>query len=303
MAGAAGFALTVASGLQYTRVSAEILFDMRRELYEHLQRLSPRFYAGTRLGDIVSRINNDIGEIQRVAAEAALAWVGNVLFLAGGIAILVWLDWRLFLAGMATLPLSAWALVRYRRRIEGATMELRQRSADLGSFLIETLAGMRTVVTSGGRFPGGVAVEGERIVAVGPDAGLPLARRVIDARGHYVLPGLIDQIVGTALLMLMILAITDERNSPPGSNLAPLMIGLVVVAIGMAFGGMHGYAINPARDFGPRLFTVLAGFKNNGLTDGSGVWWVPIVGPIAGALLGAVVWDQGVRKYLPKRPG
>ena len=146
--GAVGFVLNVVSGLQYTRVSAEILFDMRRELYEHLQRLSPRFYAKTRLGDIVSRINNDISEIQRVAAEAALAWVGNVLFLLGSVAVLLWLDWRLFLVGMATLPLSAWALVIYRRQLEARSAELRQRSADIGSFLIETLQGMRTVVTS-----------------------------------------------------------------------------------------------------------------------------------------------------------
>jgi glycerol uptake facilitator protein len=80
--------------------------------------------------------------------------------------------------------------------------------------------------------------------------------------------GFLDQVIGTALLLLMVLAITDELNMPPGANLAPLMIGLVVVAIGMSFGGMHGYAINPARDFGPRLFTAVAGFKNNGLTDG-----------------------------------
>ena len=76
-----GFVLNVVSGLRYTQVSAEILFDMRLALYRHLQKLSPRFYARTRLGDVVSRLNNDIGEIQRVAAEAALAWVGNVLFL------------------------------------------------------------------------------------------------------------------------------------------------------------------------------------------------------------------------------
>ncbi|MGD1094808.1 MAG: MIP/aquaporin family protein [Bryobacteraceae bacterium] len=111
--------------------------------------------------------------------------------------------------------------------------------------------------------------------------------------------GLLDQIIGTALLLLLIFAITDERNSPPGSNMAPLMIGLIVVAIGMAFGGMHGYAINPARDFGPRLFAVAAGFKNNGLTDGSLVFWVPIVGPLVGGLLGAAVYDFGVRRFLP----
>jgi glycerol uptake facilitator protein len=76
------------------------------------------------------------------------------------------------------------------------------------------------------------------------------------------------------------------------------MIGLVVVAIGMSFGGMHGYAINPARDFGPRLFTAVAGFKNNGLTDGSRVWWVPVVAPLLGGLAGAAVYDFGVRRFL-----
>ena len=125
-----------------------ILFDMRRELYEHLQRLSPRFYASTRLGDIISRINNDVGEIQRVAAEAALAWVGNVLFLVGSLAMLVWLDWRLFLVSCATLPASVWALRRYRRQLDARVADLRQRSADIGSFLIESLQGMRLVVTA-----------------------------------------------------------------------------------------------------------------------------------------------------------
>ena len=78
------------------------------------------------------------------------------------------------------------------------------------------------------------------------------------------------------------------------------MVGLVVVAIGMAFGGMHGYAINPARDFGPRLFTVVAGFKNNGLTDGQRVFWVPIVGPLMGGLIGGLVYDFGIRRFLPR---
>jgi glycerol uptake facilitator protein len=112
--------------------------------------------------------------------------------------------------------------------------------------------------------------------------------------------GLLDQTIGTALLMLMIFAITDERNQPPGANLGALMVGLVVVAIGMAFGGMHGYAINPARDFGPRLFTAVAGFKNNGLTDGPPVFWVPIVGPILGGILGSAAYDYGIRRFLPK---
>jgi glycerol uptake facilitator protein len=103
--------------------------------------------------------------------------------------------------------------------------------------------------------------------------------------------GLFDQVLGTAILMFMILAIGEEAT-----NLGPILIGLLVVAIGMAFGGMHGYAINPARDFGPRLFVTLAGFKNNGLTDGSMVWWVPIVGPLVGGLIGSAAYDLCLRR-------
>ncbi|MCY3599712.1 MAG: ABC transporter ATP-binding protein [Gemmatimonadetes bacterium] len=143
-----GFGANVASGMRYTRVSAGILFDMRLALYRHLQRLSPRFYARTPFGDIVSRINSDIGEIQRVTADAALGLFGNVLFLIGTVGMLVYLDARLFLAGLVALPPSLWALVRYRRRLEGRVTHLRERSADIGSFLIETLQGVRTVVAS-----------------------------------------------------------------------------------------------------------------------------------------------------------
>jgi glycerol uptake facilitator protein len=112
--------------------------------------------------------------------------------------------------------------------------------------------------------------------------------------------GLLDQTIGTAILLFMVMALTDARNQPPGANLTPVLVGAVVVAIGMSFGGMHGYAINPARDFGPRLFTVVAGFKNNGLTDGSMVFWVPIVGPIMGGVIGAAAYDWGVRRFLPE---
>lgn len=110
--------------------------------------------------------------------------------------------------------------------------------------------------------------------------------------------GFLDQVIGTALLLLLVLAITDERNLPTGP-LVPLLVGLVVVGIGMSFGALHGYAINPARDFGPRLLTVLAGYRNNGLTDGTGTFLVPILGPLLGGLIGAAVYDLGIRRWLP----
>jgi glycerol uptake facilitator protein len=107
--------------------------------------------------------------------------------------------------------------------------------------------------------------------------------------------GFLDQVIGTALLLLLVFAIVDERNQLPGW-LTPILIGLVVLGIGISFGALHGYAINPARDFGPRLFTVLAGFRNNGLTGGSQVFWIPIVAPLIGGLLGAGLYDAAIRR-------
>lgn len=112
--------------------------------------------------------------------------------------------------------------------------------------------------------------------------------------------GFVDQVLGTALLLFLIFAVTDELNMPVAANLTPVVIGLIVVAIGISFGALHGYAINPARDLGPRLFTVLAGFRNNGLTDGTGVWWVPVAAPMLGGVLGAGVYDLAVRRFLAK---
>ena len=140
------FFLNVVSGLIYTRTSAEILFDMRLALFRQLQRLSPRFYAEMPVGQIATRLNADIGEIQRVAAEIALAWVGNVIFLVGSVVILFRLDRVLFAVSFAIMPISLWALVRYRARLEAAVSGVRDRSADVGSFLIETLLGMRVIV-------------------------------------------------------------------------------------------------------------------------------------------------------------
>ena len=110
--------------------------------------------------------------------------------------------------------------------------------------------------------------------------------------------GFVDQVIGTALLLFLVLAVTDHENAPPPPGLTPLFIGLIVVAIGMGFGPMHGYAINPARDLGPRLFTALAGFRNNGLTDGTGIFWVPLIAPFLGGIIGAGVYDFGFRRFL-----
>ncbi|ADY26256.1 MIP family channel protein [Deinococcus proteolyticus MRP] len=110
-------------------------------------------------------------------------------------------------------------------------------------------------------------------------------------------PGFVDQVVGTALLMGLILAIGDKLNNKEGGAWGPLAVAMVVMAIGMSFGAMNGYAINPARDLGPRLFTAVAGFQNNGFGDLT-VWTIPILGPLVGSVLGALIYDWGIGRPL-----
>jgi MIP family channel proteins len=116
------------------------------------------------------------------------------------------------------------------------------------------------------------------------------------------LGGFIDQLVGTALLVLVILAITDSRNTGPDPTLAPVIIGLLVVLIGMTFGLNCGYAINPARDLGPRLFTWVGGWGVEVFRAANYWFWVPIVGPLLGGILGAFVYDGFVGNYLNGSP-
>ena len=143
-----GFALNIASSYCYVRLSSACLFDMRLAVYRHLQRLSPRYFSQKKLGDIVSRINNDIGEVQRVCSDTLLSVLSNLLFLVGSIAIMSWLNWRLMIASVALLPVGIFALRHYQGRLRFQTADLRQRSSDLGSFLIENLLGMRLIVAS-----------------------------------------------------------------------------------------------------------------------------------------------------------
>jgi MIP family channel proteins len=112
--------------------------------------------------------------------------------------------------------------------------------------------------------------------------------------------GLVDQVVGTALLILVIFALGDRRNSPPDAAVAPVVVGLLVALIGMTFGFNAGYAINPARDLGPRLFTAVAGWGREVFRAGNHWWWVPIVGPCVGGVLGGAVYDLFITRHHPK---
>jgi glycerol uptake facilitator protein len=137
-------------------------------------------------------------------------------------------------------------------------------------------------------------------------------QHTIDSQGIFsTLPGngvdgvgiptaFLDQIVGTAILLFVVCALVHVRNNPPLSNLAPVVIGLLVVGIGMAWGANAGYAINPARDFGPRLASFITGYETAWL-DQNGVvyFWLPIVAPIIGGLIGTALFKYLIAPYLP----
>ena len=109
--------------------------------------------------------------------------------------------------------------------------------------------------------------------------------------------GFVDQVIGTMLLMAGVLAVTDQKNVAPPAWLTGPLVGALVVAIGVAFGFNAGYAINPARDLGPRLFTAIAGWGPGVFTAGGGWWWVPVVAPCVGAIIGAWLYDAFINKH------
>ncbi|XP_042564983.1 aquaporin-10a [Clupea harengus] len=100
----------------------------------------------------------------------------------------------------------------------------------------------------------------------------------------------LDQVIGTAVLIVCSLALGDRRNSAAPTELEPLMVGLVIWVIGLSMGSNCGYPLNPARDLGPRVFTYLAGWGSEVFSAGNGWFWVPLVAPFVGALVGAALY-------------
>lgn len=114
--------------------------------------------------------------------------------------------------------------------------------------------------------------------------------------------GFVDQVVGTALLVGVIFALTDRNNNAPNANLGPLLVGGLVLVIGMTYGVNSGYAINPARDLGPRLFTAIAGWGWQVFRANDYWWWVPVAGPLVGGPLGGWIYDLFIGSRMPRQP-
>ncbi|MGJ8524794.1 Glycerol uptake facilitator protein [Halomonadaceae bacterium LMG 33818] len=111
-----------------------------------------------------------------------------------------------------------------------------------------------------------------------------------------------DEIILTALLVSGIFAITEHFNEvAPSANMGALMIGLLVALIGASMGYLEGWAINPARDLGPRIFAFLGGWGSAAFPGVDNYWWVPIAGPLLGGVVGSAVYQWLVFPFLPAR--
>lgn len=147
-----GIGGTLLSGVNrylHTRLSGTILFELRADVYRHLQTLSPNFFAERRTGDLLSRMDGDVSEIQRFAVDSVFAALSAIVGLIGALALLVTLSWQLSLLVLILMPLEFFWLRWMRRKVEQQTRLTRERVTDLSSFLIETLPATKFIQSTG----------------------------------------------------------------------------------------------------------------------------------------------------------
>ncbi len=149
---AAGIFSTALAGVNrylHTRLSGRILFSLRSDLYAHLQSLSPAFFSQRRVGDLLSRLDGDVAAIQRFAVDSLFSSVSSIIGLVGSVALMLTLSWKLSLLVLVLIPLEVVWLRWMRRKVETHTREMRERSADLSSFLVETIPAIKFIQSSG----------------------------------------------------------------------------------------------------------------------------------------------------------
>ncbi|XP_055134348.1 aquaporin-9 isoform X2 [Symphalangus syndactylus] len=109
-----------------------------------------------------------------------------------------------------------------------------------------------------------------------------------------------DQVVATTILLIIVFAIFDSRNLGAPRGLEPIVIGLLIIVIASSLGLNSGCAMNPARDLSPRLFTALAGWGFEVFRAGNNFWWIPVVGPLVGAVIGGLIYVLVIEIHHPE---
>lgn len=197
---AAGLVGTVLSGfgrLAYTRVSGRVLFALRETVYGHLQRLGPDFFARQRVGELMSRMDGDVSEIQRFALDSLFAAVSAAIGLVGAASLMLLLNWQLSLLVLLLVPAEFLVLRLLRPRVERRTRALRERSADLSAFFAETFSLMKLIQSLNGQ-----PRESLRLRRLGQAFLDDLLRLQMTEFGTSAIPGLLVALTRSTALLL-----------------------------------------------------------------------------------------------------
>jgi ATP-binding cassette, subfamily B, bacterial len=209
----------------YTSVTARVLFNLRQHLFEHLQALPMRFHVRAKVGDLLSRLNSDIAEVQSMLTDTGFSFIANVFTLFAATGFLLWLNWKLFLLSLTLVPLQLYGVMKFRPLIVNQTRAVRELNAEISSFLVESLSAIRFIK-------------------------LFVAEKI----QHLRLSALGDAFVKavTRLEMLSYLGASASTSSTVlGSALVMLYGGYLVIERQMTIGALVAFSAYQARAFNP----------------------------------------------------
>lgn len=220
-----GYVVGAFNRYYYTQVTARILFSLRQYLFGHLQALSLRFHTQNRVGDLLSRLNTDIAEVQSVLTDAAFTFVANIFVLLATIGFLVWLNWKLFFVSLLVVPLQLYGVHKVRPLMVEQTQRVRELNAQISSFLVESLSAVRFMKLFG--------VEQIQLGRLGR-----LGEQFVKLVTRFEMLGYVASTASTATTFL-------------GGVLTTLYGGYLVIEGQLSIGGLVAFSAYQSRAFSP----------------------------------------------------
>ncbi|HEV8714126.1 MAG TPA: ABC transporter ATP-binding protein [Candidatus Binatia bacterium] len=222
---ALGYGIGALNRYYYTQITARILFALRQHLFAHLQALALRFHTRAKVGDLLSRLNTDISEVQSVLTDAAFAFVTNVFVLLATVGFLVWLNWQLFLVSLLVVPVQLYAVSKVRPLVVEETRKVRELNATIVSFLVESLSAIKFLKL--------FTAEGIQLDKLGI-----LGERFVRLVTHFEMLNYLGSTASTATTFL-------------GGALTTLYGGYLVIQGEMTIGGLIAFSTYQSRAFSP----------------------------------------------------
>ena len=220
-----GYGVGAVNRYLYTQVTARVLFALRQHLFAHLQKLSLRFHTQVKVGDLLSRLNTDIAEIQSVLTDAAFTFVTNIFVLLATVGFLIWLNWRLFLVSLLVIPIQIYGVRKIQPYMVEETRKVRELNASISAFLVESLSAIKFVKQFG--------AERTQLGRLGR-----LGQCFVALVTRFEMIGYIGSTTATATTFL-------------GSTLVTLYGGYLVIEGQMSIGSLVAFAAYQSRAFSP----------------------------------------------------